>query len=111
MTCHICRREGSGLGWYDPDHRPRMSVIYQSCSVECLNIVIDTKGKYVHTTKNEQAAIEAGGQAGGEYLDSIGKFALDQLSKAEYDEYCKRVFVAACEELQTRATNDTAVPY
>ena len=111
MTCAICRRDCHGLGWYDPELRPRMSVIHQACSVGCLNIIIDTKGKFVHTTQSEKAAIEAGGQAGGEYLDSIGKFSLDQLSAAEYGEFCSRVFFGACEKLQDIAALDTEVPY
>jgi hypothetical protein len=88
-----------------------MSVIYQACSVGCLNIIIGTRGKFVHTTQSEKAAIEAGGQAGGEYLDSIGKFSLDQLSAAEYGEFCSRVFFGACKELQEIAALDTEVPY
>ena len=88
-----------------------MSVIHQACSVCCLNIIIDTKGKFVHTTQSEKSAIEAGGQAGGEYLDGIGKFSLDQLSKAEYDEFCSRVFFGACDRLQEIAALETEVPY
>lgn len=88
-----------------------MSVIHHACSVCCLNIIIDTKGKFVHTTQSEKAAIEAGGQSGGDYLDSICKFSLDQLSKAEYDEFCSRVFFGACEKLQDIAALEVAVPY
>jgi len=111
MNCEICRRDNSGLAWYDPELRPRMSVIHHACSTRCLNIIIDTKGKFVHTTQSEKDAIEVGGQSGGAYLDSIGKFSLDQLSKAEYDEFCSRVFFGACEKLQDIAALETEVPY
>lgn len=88
-----------------------MSVMYHACSIDCLNLIIDTRGKFVHTSKSEKAAIEIGGRAGGEHLDSIGKFSLDQLSAAEYYEYCSRVYVATCDELRRIAAMETEVPY
>lgn len=36
-------------------------------------------------------AAKEGGNEGGAYLETLGRFALDQLSEEEWDEFCRRI--------------------
>ena len=54
---------------------------------------------------DERAAAVVGGNDGGAYLESIGKFDLRTLSEAEWGEFCARIFAGAVGELR-RVAND-----
>ncbi len=65
--------------------------------------------KNPNLTADEAAAAWAGGEDGGQYLDSIGKFDLRSLSEKEWGEFCGRVFAGACADLRRRA--DDTIPF
>ena len=74
--CAVCRREPRGFGWFDASYRvsdPRRDRSYrQLCSRRCQDICHRRRGM-IDPTPNEIAAMQAGGQLAGEYLESIGK--------------------------------------
>ncbi|QDP60539.1 MAG: hypothetical protein Unbinned338contig1000_32 [Prokaryotic dsDNA virus sp.] len=55
---------------------------------------------------DEKTAAAIGGNAGGEYLDSIGVFDLRQLSPDQWGEFCGRIFQGTCDELRRRANDE-----
>lgn len=57
----------------------------------------------------EKTAIEAGGAAGGAYLESIGKTDLATLTAAEWATFCAALFEATCADLRRQA--DDWVPF
>lgn len=59
--------------------------------------------------QDERGAAIRGGEDGGAYLDSIGKFDLRTLSEAEWGEFCARIFAGAVAEL--RRVADDQIPF
>ena len=108
--CQICKREGKGLGWYDIEKHGKSRKIHWACSSGCMYMIADFKGDYEVTTENEKVAIWDGFCAGGEYLDSIKKYSLDQLSKGEAEEFARICFETACNKLADIAA-DLDVPF
>ena len=69
----------------------------------------------IDPTPNETAAMIAGGKAGGEYLESIGKTDLVALTQAEWDTFVEAIVTGYCDRLhelvaQDRARLDGMVP-
>ena len=58
---------------------------------------------------DERTAALIGGNAGGEYLDKIGKTDLATMKPEEWEEFCARIFAATCDELRQRA--DDEIPF
>lgn len=96
--CAVCRRSSErGHSVSTPE------ALTHFCSAACIRIWI-MKGPDI--THNERAAAIAGGNAGGEYLDEIGKTDLASLSPEEWGEFCARLFAAACDALRAAADDD-----
>ena len=60
----------------------------------------------IDPTPNETAAMIAGGSAGGEYLESIGKTDLTLLTGAEWDTFVEAVVTGYCDHLRELAAKD-----
>jgi hypothetical protein len=106
LICTVCRREARGFG-FEPklgrvSGRPAVT-----CSMRCLDTAFRGKGM-IDPTPNEQAAMEAGGQLGGEYLDSIGKTDLAALSASEWATFVEAVVTGYCGHLREIAARDQA---
>ena len=81
--CAVCHREPRGFGWFDAASRVSNPGRDQShrklCSTLCQDLCHRRRGM-IDPTPNERAAMVHGGAMGGEYLDSLGKTDLAQLS-------------------------------
>lgn len=63
---------------------------------------MDGRNAVIDATKDELAAMEEGGVLGGEYLDSIGKSDLGQLTEDEWLTFLRCVVSGYIEEMQRR---------
>ena len=60
----------------------------------------------IDPTPNEQAALLHGGIMGGEYLDSLGKTDLAQLSTQEWQSFIELIVTGYCDHLRDLAGHD-----
>jgi len=60
----------------------------------------------IDPTPNEQAAMAAGGEAAGAYLESLGQSDLARLSVEEWQTLIEVIVTGYCEALQALAAND-----
>ena len=109
MICAVCRREARGFA-FDPKLGRIKGKAASACSMRCLEIVFRGKGM-IDPTPNEKAAMESGGQLGGEYLDSIGKTDLAALSANEWATFVEAVVTGYCDHLREMAARDQAKLY
>jgi hypothetical protein len=105
MICAACCREARGFG-YDPLLARRLhGRAAVACSMQCLGIVARANGM-IDPTRNERAAMQAGGDLGGQYLDSIGKTDLSSLTPLEWRTFVEAVVTGFCDYLRDAATRD-----
>ena len=105
MICAVCRREARGFG-FDPLLARRLrGKRAVACSMQCLHIVAEANGM-IDATPNERAAMQAGGELGGEYLDSIGKTDLSALTPEEWHAFIEAVVTGFCDYLRDVAARD-----
>ena len=83
-VCAVCRREARGHGWFDARFKaadPRRDRSRRRvCSRTCQDICHRRRGM-IDPTPNEQAAMAAGGDAAGAYLESLGRSDLATLTQ------------------------------
>lgn len=91
MICAICHRAARGFG-YSPKLAGKMGPDRHYCSMEHMRMI--------DKTHDEQAALVAGGNAGGQYLDSIGITDLVTLSVEQYQQYVECVVGGYLDHLQ-----------
>ena len=60
----------------------------------------------IDPTPNEQAAMAAGGDAGGAYLESLGRSDLATLSRPEWKQLIEIVVTGYCDRLRVLAGRD-----
>jgi hypothetical protein len=60
----------------------------------------------IDPTPNENAAMEAGGRAGGEYLEHLAKSDLARLSEDEWRQLIEIIVTGYCDALRELATRD-----
>jgi hypothetical protein len=60
----------------------------------------------IDPTPNEQAAMAAGGEAAGAYLESLGRSDLATLSPAEWKQLIEIVVTGYCDRLRELAGRD-----
>ncbi len=60
----------------------------------------------IDATPNESAAMQHGGQMGGEYLDSIAKTDLATLSTEEWATFVECIVTGYCDQLRDLAAAD-----
>ena len=107
--CAVCHREPRGFGWFDATHRvadPRRDTTRRRlCGPACQDICHRSHGM-TDPTPNEQAAMIAGGDAAGGYLESLGKSDLATLSSAEWLQLIEIVVTGYCDTLRDLAGQD-----
>ena len=60
----------------------------------------------IDSTPNEMQAMSVGGQMGGEYLESIAKSDLANLTVTEWDRFIDAVVTGYCDQLRALAGQD-----
>ena len=107
--CAVCHREPRGFGWFDAGFKvldPRRDRTRRRlCSRICQDICHRRRGM-IDPTPNEQAAMAAGGNAAGEYLESLGKSDLATLSPPEWRQLIEIVVTGYCDTLREFAAQD-----
>jgi len=98
--CPVCRRAGGKITISMGGER-----MESPCSIECAALYIKAKGQPKMEQFEREAAAE-GGNAGGQYLDRIGKTDLASLTREEWEEFCALIFIGACDALRKRADDD-----
>lgn len=106
-TCFICKRRHSNLGVAPHERAP----IKWFCDAHLGNVNLQ---KAYHMPKRqlddyEQQALEDGGNAGGEYLDSIGKTDLAELDEEEWRTFLGKVLQGYAEGMREIVARE--VPY
>ena len=91
MVCACCGKRARGPtqpGWLDMDLKDKetgqLDECVAFCRLECMTTWITRRNKMVDPTLVELDVLQCAGQAGGEYLESIGKFDLSGLSGDEW---------------------------
>ena len=104
--CAVCRREPRGFGWFDanfPVADPRRDLSRRRlCSRACQDICHRRHGM-IDPTPNEEAAMTAGGDAAGAYLESLGRSDLATLSPAQWRQLIEIVVTGYCDTLRELA--------
>lgn len=65
----------------------------------------------INTSRNEQAAMVKGGQAGGRFLEKIGKTDLATLSDAEWAGFVEHLVTGYCDHLRVLAADMSECPF
>lgn len=103
-VCFICKRRHDNLGVSASERHP----IKWACK-PCLSSVNMKKVYHMRLDEFEQQALEDGGNAGGEYLDSINKTDLASLDEHEWREFWRRGFIAYADSMREIVSKE--VPY
>ena len=109
ILCAVCRREPRGFGWFDARYRfadPRRGASYRRlCSRACQDICHRRQGM-IDPSPNEREAMRAGGEAAGEYLESLGKSDLATLTVEEWLTLIEAVITGYSDRLRALAAQD-----
>lgn len=65
----------------------------------------------INTSRNEQAAMVKGGQAGGRFLEKIGKTDLVALTDAEWSAFVEHLITEYCDHLRELAADMSECPF
>ena len=107
--CAVCRREPGGFGWFNAclavDNPGRDQSYRELCSKLCQDLCHRRRGM-IDPTPNERAAMANGGVMAGEYLDSLGKTDLAQLSIDEWHTLIEVIVTGYCDHLRDLAGQD-----
>jgi hypothetical protein len=98
--CAVCRRASGGFTIQEPGR------VAQFCSHNCMRVYAMLGPDLA---QDETKAAVVGGNAGGEYLDRIGKTDLAALTEVEWQTFCGKIFHGACDELKRQA--DDRIPF
>lgn len=98
--CATCQRQSTGWAIHTP-----AGDFHQFCSKDCAETFMD----HAPLNHDETKAAIAGGDAGGAYLDQIGKTDLATMTADEWAEFCGRMFAGACAALKAMA--DDEIPF
>jgi hypothetical protein len=107
--CAVCHRQSRGFGWFNAnlsvDNPGRDESYRQLCSRICQDLCHRRRGM-IDPTPNERAAMEHGGAMAGEFLDSLGKTDLAQLSVDEWHALIEVIVTGYCDHLRDLAGQD-----
>lgn len=107
-VCGVCARPAIGFGYVPPTGYNRKPIIWCCDDPECLKIAKDSYNmKQNEFTRLDTMAALDGGNAGGEYLDKIGKTDLGELTEAEWSAFCMALVGGYREALQGRLKNES----
>lgn len=110
-VCSVCARPSSGYGYAKTNKNPETGFDYAPkdgtpiawvCDDPvCLRLAKDAYMKLQREfTRLDALATIEGGNQGGEYLESIGKFNLEALSEEEWGDFCRKIVGGYREALQ-----------
>lgn len=107
--CAICKRRHDNIGWAASERHP----VKWECK-ECLELPIDQVKRFHHMPRKEierfeRQALEEGGNAAGEYLDSIGKTDLAELEQHEWNHFLGIVLQAYADGMREIVSKE--IPY
>ena len=108
VSCAVCGRDTRGLGFQLPGLRN--APMRRACSPLCLDILCVKGGDVLELTHFERQAVEAASDAAGEYLERVGKTDLAIMSRDEWQELLKGVFLSTTGTIQ-RLSDEAAVPF
>lgn len=103
-TCFICKRRHDNLGVSASERHP----IKWACK-PCLTSVNLKKVYHMRLDDYEERALEDGGNAGGEYLDSINKTDLAELAPEEFRHFLSLVLQGYAESMREIVSRE--IPY
>lgn len=112
-TCLICKRRHDNIG-YAPHDRAPVKWLCWECLDDTHNGIRSKLPKVYHMSKKkmdeyEARALEDGGNAGGEYLDGIGKTDLAELAPEEYQRFLGKVLVGYADSMREIVSRE--IPY
>jgi hypothetical protein len=112
-TCFICKRRHDNVGYAPHDRAPIKWVCWE-CLDETHNGVRSKLPKVYHMPKRqlddyERRALEDGGNAGGEFLDEIGKTDLASLDEVEWSTFLSRVLTGYADSMREIVSKE--IPY
>lgn len=88
-VCGCCGRSATGFGYAPKAGHP---VIWVCDDPDCLQLAKDSYSmKQEQFSRLESLAAGKGGQEGGAFLETIGKYSLAELTPDEWFEFCRRV--------------------
>lgn len=93
--CDVCHREARGFGF----NKGRAN--WKACSMEHLKILATRwrKNIMIDPTPNEITATLEGGNAGGEYLTSIGITDMAQLTAEQWQQFLLCITGGYCDKM------------
>lgn len=108
-TCAICKRRHANIGWASHERAP----IKWECK-ECLSLPIEQVTRFHSMARKaldrfEQQALEEGGNAGGAYLDELGKTDLASLEPYEWSHFLGVVLKGYADSMREIVSRE--VPY
>ncbi len=104
-TCFICKRRHDNLGYSPDERRAPIKWVCWECLDDTHNGIRSKLPKVYHMPKRqlddfERRALEDGGNAGGEYLDSIGKTDLAELEPHEWSRFLGLVMTGYADSMR-----------
>jgi hypothetical protein len=97
-VCAVCARPTTGYGYTPHSKKP---IAWVCDDPTCLPLAKDAYMKLQREfSRLDALATIEGGNEGGAYLDSIGKFSLDTLTEEEWGDFCRVVVGGYREALQ-----------
>ena len=104
-TCFICKRRHDNLGYSPDERRSPVKWLCWECLDDTHNGVRSKLPKVYHMPRKtlddyERRALEDGGNAGGEYLDEIGKTDLANLKPEEWAAFLSRVLTGYADSMR-----------
>jgi hypothetical protein len=91
MVCRACGKQAKGPvqpGWIDMDLRDKetgqLDECVAFCRFDCMTTWIGRQNTMIDPTKPELDALLLAGEAGGQYLESLGRYDLSALSQEEW---------------------------
>lgn len=94
-TCFICKRRHDNLG-VAPHERATIKWVCK----ECLSAINMKRAYHMRLDQYEKQALEDGGNAGGAYLDEIGKTDLASLGEDEWSRFLELVLTSYADSMR-----------
>ena len=103
-TCFICKRRHDNLATNPHQRAPLKWVCWP-----CLTAVNIKKAYHMRLDRFEEQALEDGGNAGGAFLDEIGKTDLASLEPEEWSTFLSRVLTGYADSMREIVSRE--IPY
>lgn len=106
VCCCVCKRAASGIAYAPRSGKP---AVWMCDDVRCIRL-----GRAVFHMPAERldvferlSLMEAGEVAGG-YLESVGKFSLDELSPEEWEKFLTTILTSYGDKMRARIESNAA---